>query len=84
MPDPPADRVRPPAVLLRPTPIVCGILAGAAAAVLLQQFAVAAPTLPLLLLTVLAGVATIGIALPTLLVHVIARHRERAPREVPE
>lgn len=61
-----------PAILIKPLPIVFGLLAGLGAAVLLQQYAVTLLTLPLLIGMGLAGALLIGIGLPTLLLHTLA------------
>jgi hypothetical protein len=46
--------------------IICGLLAGAGAAVLLQQYSIAIATRGLLIQTLIAGIAVYGLVLPTI------------------
>ena len=71
----PAAKTSP--VLVKPLPIVLGVLAGLGLAILLSQYGVARPTLMLLLSMAVVGGLAIGIALPSLILAILRSKAQR-------
>ncbi len=57
--------------LIKPLPLILGLIAGAGAAVLLQQFAVTPLTVGLLVGCAIGGALLLGIALPTVILNIL-------------
>ncbi len=64
--------------LIKPLPMILGLIAGAGVAVLLQQFAVTVLTMGLLIGCALGGAVLLGIGLPTMVLNIMLRSNEGA------